>query len=93
MIRCGPGRFPISQEECRAIVDLAREPLDGIKPALPVVGGGVDVERVPHWLDEYGTDVMFLIGTSLYAQGDVQVAAERLRASVDAYLGEKVGKR
>jgi hypothetical protein len=44
----------------------------------------VDAARVPYWIERYGTDVMFLIGSSLYAQGDVEAATRRLVDTVTA---------
>ena len=34
-------------------------------------GGGIDVRRVPHWIDRYGNERIFLVGGSLYAQPDL----------------------
>jgi ribulose-bisphosphate carboxylase large chain len=72
------GRFPVTEDECLAIADTLRKPLENVRRALPVPGGGVDVDRVDHWTDLYGTDVMFLIGSSLYAQQDPEHAAARV---------------
>ncbi|NIM52323.1 MAG: ribulose 1,5-bisphosphate carboxylase [Gemmatimonadales bacterium] len=76
------GRFPISEQDCEAINTSLREPLDHVRPAFPVAGGGVDVERVPHWIDRYGVDTMFLVGSSLYAQADLETASRRLVEAV-----------
>ena len=78
------GRFPVSEAECEAINARLRQPYHGLAPALPVPGGGVEAERVPYWIERYGTDVMFLIGSSLYAQGDVEAATRRLVDTVRA---------
>lgn len=74
------GRFPVSEETCRAINERLRAPLGALRPAFPVAGGGVDAERVGYWIDRYGHDTIFLIGSSLYAQGDLVSAT---RAVVD----------
>ncbi len=79
------GRFPVSEAQCDAINARLREPYHGLAPALPVPGGGVDVERVPYWISRYGVDVMLLIGSSLYAQGDVEAASRRLTETVRAH--------
>jgi ribulose-bisphosphate carboxylase large chain len=76
------GRFPIGEAECQAINARLRQPYHGLARALPVPGGGVDVDRVPRWIERYGTDLMFLIGSSLYAQGDLEAATRRLVQSV-----------
>lgn len=72
------GRFPFTEEVCERINRNLREPLDGLKPAFPVAGGGVDVQRVLYWIDRYGHDMVFLIGSSLYAQDDLEQASREL---------------
>jgi len=59
------GRFSYSRETCLAIAHDAREPWDGVRPALPVPAGGMTVERVPEMLAGYGPDTMLLIGGGL----------------------------
>jgi len=76
------GRFPISLASCRAINDRLRSPLGRMLPAFPVAGGGVDAERVPYWIRQYGIDTMFLVGSSLYAQRDLRAATARLVDSI-----------
>jgi hypothetical protein len=44
----------------------------------------MDVDRASYWTERYGVDTMFLIGSSLYAQDDLEVASRRL---VDAVTG------
>jgi len=78
------GRFPVTEQECHAVNDSLRGPLGSLRPALPVPGGGMDVDRAAYWTERYGVDTMFLIGSSLYAQGDLEVASRRL---VDAVTG------
>ena len=75
------GRFPFSEATCRAINGALGGPLGSLRPAWPMPGGGIDVERVPHWIDRYGNDVIFLIGGSLYSRPDrVRAAAELVEA-------------
>ncbi len=64
------GRFSYSRETCRSIARAAREPLANHRPALPVPAGGMNVERVDEMLDEFGADVMLLIGGNLLEAGD-----------------------
>jgi len=78
------GRFPLSAATCGAINSALREPLGPVAAAFPMPGGGVDVERVPHWIARYGNDTVFLIGASLYAQPDLERAS---RALLDATRG------
>ncbi len=77
------GRFGFDQPLCERLNDRLRRPLGGISPALPTPGGGVDVRRAPHWARCYGPDTIFLIGGSLYAQGDLTAAAGRLRHAIE----------
>jgi ribulose-bisphosphate carboxylase large chain len=73
------GRFTNwTLEQCRAINDRLRAPLGPLRAACPVPGGGVDAERVPYWVEQYGTDTMFLIGASLLRQPDVEAATRRV---------------
>lgn len=77
---CG-GRFPLTEKTCRAINDRLRRPLGTLRPSFPVPAGGIDVDRVPHWVRQYGPETIFLIGGSLYARGDlVGASAELLQA-------------
>jgi ribulose-bisphosphate carboxylase large chain len=76
------GRFPISRTTCRSIHHRLRQPLGELLPAFPVVGGGVEAQRVPYWIRHYGPDTMFLIGSSLYAAPDLQEATARLMDAI-----------
>jgi len=76
------GRFPISLASCRAINQRLRAPLGRLRAVFPVAGGGVDAERVPYWIRQYGNDTMFLVGSSLYAQRDLRAATARLVDSI-----------
>ncbi len=76
------GRFTFSEATCAAINTRLRGPLGPVSPSFPVPAGGIDAARVPHWIERYGADTIFLIGGSLYAQHDPATAAERLVAAV-----------
>jgi S-methyl-5-thioribulose 1-phosphate isomerase len=76
------GRFTFSEATCAAINARLRGPLGPVSPSFPVPAGGIDAARVPHWVERYGADTIFLIGGSLYAQPDPATAAERLVAAV-----------
>ncbi len=64
------GRFGYAPATCRCLADAARQPWDGVAPAIPVPAGGMTLDRVPEMLDFYGPDVMLLIGGNLLAAGD-----------------------
>jgi ribulose-bisphosphate carboxylase large chain len=76
------GRFPVPDEVVDAIVAGQRSPSLPARPALPVLGGGIDVTSVTAWTDRLGSDLMFLIGSSLYQSGDLTGAARRLMDEV-----------
>jgi ribulose-bisphosphate carboxylase large chain len=77
------GRFPWTESSALALNANLRAEWNGIRPALPVAGGGMDAARVPHWAEQYGPDTMFLVGSSLYVQGDLERAARGLREAVE----------
>ena len=76
------GRFPLPLAICHAINQRLREPQGAMRPAFPVAGGGVAAARVPYWIAQYGNDIMFLVGSSLYAQRDLYAATARLVESI-----------
>lgn len=71
------GRFSYSRETCLAIATAARAPWPGVAPAIPVPAGGMSVERVPEMLNDFGNDVMLLIGGNLLAAGEALPARAR----------------
>jgi len=72
------GRFSFSLPECKAINDAARSKDSPFLSSFPTPGGGIDLETVNHWKNEYGTDVDFLIGGSLYEHPEGIEAASKL---------------
>lgn len=76
------GRFTFSEATCVAINERLRRPLGPVVPAFPVPAGGIDVARVPHWIERYEADTIFLLGASLYRQRDWANAAQRLVETV-----------
>ncbi len=76
------GRFAYGERACADIARNARAPWSKLRPALPVPGGGLSVERSREVVHFYGPDVMLLIGGSLLAAGEQLL--ERARAFVAA---------
>lgn len=73
------GRFSFSVEECKSINEGARSEKLPFKSAFPMPGGGIKRSNIPKWLETYGTDTVFLLGTSLYEHPDgPRAAAEEL---------------
>lgn len=64
------GRFSFSLEQCQAINDAARTTDLPFKSSFPMPGGGMKRSNIPEWLETYGTDTVFLMGTSLYEHPD-----------------------
>jgi len=77
------GRFGFSLRDCRAVADHLRRPLGALRPAFPVLGGGMDRERIRRWRRVYGEETIFLLGGSLLGQRDVERAAATLRAELE----------
>lgn len=73
------GRFSFTTVECKAINKAARNGNSPFKPSMPMPGGGIQVENVEKWVDDYGNDTAFLIGGSLYEYPDgVRAASQNL---------------
>ncbi len=79
------GRFAYSERACADIARNARTPWSTLRPALPVPGGGLSVERSREIVGFYGPDVMLLIGGSLLAAGEHLL--ERARVFVSTVHG------
>jgi ribulose-bisphosphate carboxylase large chain len=60
-----------SEETCWRLASRLREPWLDVRASLPVPAGGVDADRASELVRFYGSDVMLLVGGSLYLAGDV----------------------
>lgn len=69
------GRFSFSLEECQSINEAARADRLPFNSSFPMPGGGLKRSNIPEWLETYGTDTVFLLGTSLYEHPDGPRAA------------------
>lgn len=78
------GRFGFSIRTCEAINRHLRGELGGLKAAMPVAGGGMDVRRAADWVRRYGVDTVLLIGGSLYLKGDLRAASAALLQALEA---------
>lgn len=71
------GRFSYTQETCESINREARRRDRPFAPSFPVPAGGMQHEKMSHWLDNYGTETTFLIGGSLYENpADIETASK-----------------
>jgi ribulose-bisphosphate carboxylase large chain len=66
---CG-GRFPLTLEDCKDIVLKCRETLGNIPPIFPSPAGGMELKNIKSMLQNYGKDMLLLIGSGLFAQGN-----------------------
>ena len=78
------GRFSFAQRDCLEVARHLRQPLGRLRPAFPVLGGGIDAAKIRRWRRVYGDQTVFLLGGSLLGQRDVERAAAALRAVVEA---------
>lgn len=79
------GRFGFSTETCQAINQACRFQLGNFLPAFPAPGGGVRLETISYLVQSYGNDTLFLIGGSLYKQGDIKDAARQFQNILNSY--------
>lgn len=75
------GRFPITQEDSHGAVAGCRDDFGGLRRALPMIGGGMSVERGGELREEFGVDSAFLVGGKLHtADGNL---TDRVRRFVE----------
>ncbi|HVS02480.1 MAG TPA: ribulose 1,5-bisphosphate carboxylase, partial [Thermoanaerobaculia bacterium] len=82
------GRFAVAEELTLEVNRRLRRPWEGIRAAFPAPGGGIQVDTVPHWVERYGPDTLFLVGGSLYQaggrEGGLEMATRRLMQALAA---------
>ena len=76
------GRFGLTAAECAALNDHLRRPWANCRAAMPTPAGGIGLTQAGAWAQRYGPDTILLIGGSLYAEGDVELAARRLATAI-----------
>lgn len=64
------GRFSLSQQQCRSIVDKCSEDYAGMKPIFPAPAGGMTFDKIPAIREFYGTDVALLMGGGLFTYSE-----------------------
>ncbi|MDN5849296.1 MAG: RuBisCO large subunit C-terminal-like domain-containing protein [Nitrococcus sp.] len=77
------GRFGFSRALCEKINQRLRQPLGELAASFPTPGGGMSADRAADWAKRYGPDTIFLIGGSLYGQGDLIAASRRLKQAIN----------
>lgn len=71
------GRFAYSLQTCESINHEARRNDLPFPPSFPTPGGGMQRDKMPYWLDNFGMDTTFLVGGSLYEDPEGIEAASR----------------
>ncbi len=74
------GRFPFPAARAAALAEHLRGPLGRLRPAFPIPAGGIAAKRVPELLQELGPDTIFLIGSALYGEDDLERATRKVAA-------------
>lgn len=60
------GRFSLSTQQCRSIVDQAKEEMNGMPSIFPCPAGGMTFEKLNAMKEFYGEDVALLMGGGLF---------------------------
>lgn len=80
------GRFSFTQEECHEISRHLKCPLGSLKPAFPTPAGGMKLNNVTSMADDYGEDVILLIGGALLSH------SSNLRESTKVFMEKFKGQ-
>ncbi|MTI87087.1 MAG: ribulose 1,5-bisphosphate carboxylase [Balneolaceae bacterium] len=79
------GRFSFSLDNCKKLNEAARNRTSPFKPMLPMPGGGMKRETIPHWMKVYGKDTIFLMGASLLQHPTgIRRASEEVRRILES---------
>jgi 2,3-diketo-5-methylthiopentyl-1-phosphate enolase len=86
------GRRPPPAEVVRATVDWLREPWGSLRPALPLIAGGLTAAMLGPIVAEFGTDLMLGVGGAIQGHPDgattgVRAIRDSIDAAVDAVRG------
>jgi len=83
------GRFSFTSEQCREINEAVAGNHSPFKKAFPMPGGGIKLENVSKWVNDYGKDITFLIGGSLYEHPDgIESAANEFHNKLTQVYGD-----
>ncbi|MDR2757728.1 MAG: hypothetical protein LBC20_18750 [Planctomycetaceae bacterium] len=64
------GRFPLSREDCREIVTASREKLGTLPAIFPCPAGGMELKNIREMVQNYGNDMLILIGSGLFSHSN-----------------------
>ena len=81
------GRFRMDEATASAISSNLRSELGTLRPSAPAPGGSIEPAALVEWLDLYGPDSVFVVGSSVARAEDPTAAAEELVSTVrDAFV-------
>ncbi len=76
------GRFRMDEAAASAIRSNLLGELGTLRPAAPAPGGSIETAALVEWLDLYGPDSVFVVGSSVARAEDPKAAAEELVSTV-----------
>jgi ribulose-bisphosphate carboxylase large chain len=75
-------RFPITKEDSHAAAAGCRDEFSGLKRGLPLIGGGMSIDRGPGLREEFGVDAAFLVGGRLHSLEET--LSDRVKQLIEA---------
>jgi len=81
------GKMSETREEVLENIQACKEPMYGVKPALPVASGGLHPGMVPKLVEIFGKDTVIQAGGGIHGHPDgTIIGARTLRQAVDAAM-------
>ena len=81
------GTLPFALDEARRVSDALTGPLHGLRPALPMAGGGLHAGHVPRMVDDLGLDWAMAAGGSIHGHpGGTAAGARAIRQAINATI-------
>lgn len=80
------GRFRFDIHQCKAINKACRHNFSDFKPSFPTPGGGINLNSINKWIDEYDRDTIYLVGGSLYQHAmGIEKATQEFQIKLNQY--------
>jgi ribulose-bisphosphate carboxylase large chain len=76
------GRFSMTESTASAVSSNLLSGLGNLRPAAPAPGGSIETAALVDWLDVYGPDSIFVVGSSVTCAEDPTAAAKELVSAV-----------
>lgn len=83
------GRFQLSREDCAATARALTRSLPPLRPAVPMPGGGMTVDRLSDIITVFGNDTALLVSGALFRAADLRGSVERYMDAVRALRQER----